>query len=1185
MRSMLRARWLFVGGIGGGALLAALILAACQSVLAAQKPAVVDGVPERVSYNWDVRPILAQNCFSCHGMDAKQRKAGLRLDDADVAHGKLPQNPRKRAVVPGAPGKSELYLRITAKDADVRMPPVDSHKTLSAHDVAVIKRWIEQGAKYERHWAYLPVREARPRRTEWDRRAVNPIDRYVYARLGAHGLAPAAEADRETLINRVSMDLTGLPPTLAEVDAFVADKSPDAYEKVVDRLLASPAYAERMASTWMDTARYADTNGYLFDGFSGVQYPYRDWVISAFQRNIPYDKFVTWQIAGDLLPNPTREQILATAFARAGKKSNEGGIIDEEYRVEYVNERAELMGTAFLGLTVQCAKCHDHKYDVISQKDYYSLGAFFNSVDEGGMQAAGPRVTPNGPTLAWPSAEQARVLAQKHAVVQARQAERDAAFEAARQAAARGAATDPAATVARSVAQAQQAYYPMETWDRNQPFDVVLNLLGGGGRNSAPAPAQRNARGGERAKGGPELQRVAMKAAPEPATPAAPPARPLATPPGRIAQDDLDAALAKAQKLGLPLKSLPQDKRGYLREKMVWSHSGVPGAPPAVISNGRFVAGPPGKGKALLVEDTVAEADKGVGLFDRTEPFSFDLWIRLDPKRRYDHADILHRGATDGLVPGAGYRLSVVDNRLRFILHNNQPYNSVEVITKAELPAGRWIHVAATYDGSSKAAGTKLYVDGAEAPSEVLHDRLTRTILPAGAGRSLYNGLAFGRQFAQPEFTKGGIDELRVFTRALTPVEVAWLNAPASLSKMKPREVRDQLDRIAAERDPRMVRAQAALKAALDDEQKAEAKVPQVLVLADRRQPRKSYLLERGVYDQHGPEVSVQALPRVFPFGQRYPKNRLGLAEWMFDPKHPLTARVYVNRLWQMHFGTGIVETVEDFGTQGANPTNPELLDYLAAEFLRSGWDIRHMNKLIVMSATYRQSSTITPDGLKLDPRNLYLARGPRYRLPAEMIRDNALAASGLLLNRVGGDSVFPYHPQAIWGETGFGYQAYPDDVPADQFHRRSLYSFVKRNAEFPSLAVFDLADRNASHPSRRISNTPLQSLVLLNDPQYREAYRKLAERVMKTTPAGDPQLTALFRLSTRRRPTPAELQDMRTFRDSRLARFAAHPDDARKLTAIGVAPVDPSVDRIQLAALSEVAAAVLNSPDAYSLH
>ena len=1217
---MARDKLFPLGGVVAGVFLVGGVLVACQTQFWTAQARSADGVPDRVDYNWDVRPILAQNCFSCHGMDAKHRKAGLRLDVADGAYGRLPQDDRKHAIVPGNPGRSELFVRVTTSDVDARMPPLDSHKTLSPHDIAVIERWIRQGAKYERHWAYLPVKAVKPKATDWNNRAVNQIDRYVYATLKDHGLAPSAEADRETLINRVTLGLTGLPPTLAQVDAFVTDKSPDAYEKVVDRLLASPAYAERMASTWMDTARYADSNGYLFDGFIAGQFPYRDWVISAFKRNIPYDQFVTWQLAGDLLPDATREQILATAFARAGKKSNEGGIIDEEYRVEYVNERAELVGKAFLGLTVGCAKCHDHKYDVISQADYYSMGGFFNSIDEGGRHAKDARSTPNGPTLAWPSAQQSHDVFEKHMAVMRRQNERDAAVRAARQTAAATSARDASVLMAQDLAGAQQAYYPMEVVDRTKPIDPVFAMADGSpgpgaqassGGGVRPGPArekprtklekamlklglkpgaggggamQRSARAasnegkvGSR-KAGAGLQKIGLKIAP-----AATFVRPQTTPRDKIAQDYLDAALDKANAEGLPLKNLPQVRSGFDAQKLVWSLSGVNGAAPAAISNPHFIDGPPGKGKALLIDDTTATADKDVGKFERTDAFSFDLWIKLAPKKVYDDVDILHRGATDGLAPGAGYRLSLAQNHLKFMLHNEAPYNAVEVVTQAPLPGGQWVHVAATYDGSSLAAGTKLYINGVEAPSKVEHDHLTRSITP-GRARYLYEGLQFGGQFAMPEFGKGAIDELRVFTKALSPMEVAYLHRPAMLNQMGADAVRAGVVDILAQNDPRVIAANANLRGALLDEQAVETKVPQVMVMGDRREVRPTYLLERGVFDQHGKQVPVQALPQVFPYADRFPRNRLGLAEWLFDPKNPLTSRVYVNRLWQMHFGTGIVETVDDFGTQGSTPSNPALLDYLAAEFMRSGWDIRRMNKLIVMSATYRQSSNITPEALKDDPRNTYLARGPRFRLPAEMIRDNALSASGLLVDKVGGDSVFPYHPQQIWGETGLGYQAYPEDVPADQYHRRTLYTFIKRNAEFPSLAVFDLADRNGSQVARKISNTPLQSLVLLNDVQYREAYRKLAERVMKTTADPDQQIVNLFRLSTRRRPTDKELTDLKRFKQTMLERFASHPQDAVKITALGVAPIDTAVNRVQLAALSEVAAIVLNSPDAYSI-
>ena len=1196
-------------GVAGLAAIA-LLISACQNYGTAKMAEGSPEVPDKISYNFDVRPVLSQNCFGCHGKGTQ--KAGLRLDEQKVATSELPENKGHRAITPGNPGKSELIKRISSTDPDFRMPPREAHKTLSPYEVALLTKWVKQGAKYEQHWAYTAPKEVKPSRTEWDKQAVNTIDNYIYNGLQKAKLRPSAEADRETLINRVTLDLTGLPPTLAEVDAFVADTSPNAYEKLVDKLLASDAYAERMAQTWMDVARYADTDGYLNDPDGRFQYPYRDWVISAFKRNIPYDRFVTWQLAGDKLPNPTKEQILATAFARQNAKSNENGLIDEEYRVTYVNERAELIGKAFLGLTVACAKCHDHKYDVISQADYYSMGGFFNSVDERGMAASGPTLDWPTPMQAARMAKAAKDTAAKEAAYRAVYAQATAAVQGRAAAATRS--PQLGAVLQASLIEAQQAYYPFESYYRASFEPLMIDpATQRGGRLvaykaaalalKAREDAEKAAKSGKPVGAKPGVVKAAAPMGRPPmggkpgmgkpgGAPAGGPPGPGALPPRdptakRIAQADLDRAVGLHLLAGKPV-DVPD---GSIRTKQLfvglkepllfWTPAGVPGAKPGAMNNGHPIQGPPGKGKAVLVEDTIGFADKDVGKFERTQPYSLDLWIKLRTDKRYDDVNILFNGNA--------YAIGLEDNHLTWAVVNSSPYGQINIKTKAELPTGKWIHVTATYDGTSKAAGLKLYQDGTPSETQMLHDNLTGSAMPRGGHTQFasYTGLSIGRTFGVPEFQKGGVDELRVFTRALKPIEVAYLHNAGSVKTAKPEAVVADLTAMLAEKDPRVVKAEAEWKAAVLAQQQARQGVKTLAVLKDSPTVRPTYLLTRGNYDQHGKEVPVQALPRVFDYGKKYPADRLGLTQWLFDPKHPLTSRVYVNRLWQLHFGAGIVETIEDFGTQGANPTNLPLLDYLAIEFRRSGWDIRHMQKLIVMSATYRQSSNIPRDLLEKDSRNFLLARGPRYRLPAEMIRDNALFAAGLLDKTIGGDAVFPYQPDGVWKGIGTGPNIYPDStvVPADQMHRRTMYTYVKRNALFPTLQVFDVADRNVSSVTRKISNTPLQALVLLNDPQYMEAYRKLAERTIKLNAANaDQQIVTMFRLATRRHPTSREMAVLKSYRAAEVARLQATPAEVKKILTIGVAPADGALDPIQVAAMTMTTAAVMNTPDAYSL-
>jgi hypothetical protein len=1165
----------FLTVLAGAALTAAL---AMTCVPLRQEETFAESLPARPDFNWDVRPILSQNCFACHGNHVQ--KAGLRLDVAEAAYGKIPDDPSRRAIVRGNPGSSELIRRITSDDVDYRMPPKETHKTLSERDVAILMRWIKQGAEYKQHWAYIPPKEKKPVRTPWDKQAINPIDRYVYAKLKTAGLAPSPEADRETLVNRVTLDLTGLPPSLQEVDAFLADDQPDAYERLVDRLLASRAYAERQTNIWLDVARYADSDGYLNDGEGRFQHPYRDWLITAFQRNLPYDQFVTWQLAGDKLPNATREQILATAFARAGKKSNEGGIIDEEYRVEYVNERTELVGKAFLGLTVGCAKCHDHKYDVISQADYYSMGGFFNSVDERGIHSGGGRATPMGPTLPWPTPKQARDQAAAQATIVAKEAEYRAALDTARKAGAAGVdalMSGPADTRAAFIDEASeaalQAYYPLDSGYKASFEPLMIErtpLLG-----EKPQPVAR------KTPPKPAIDRDADEEAPRPVAVAiADPDMPRVAgiEVSKALQDEVAKGLVVGNALAIPKRQLMV---GLKAELLYWTPSGLPKGEPGFFNNVALVDGV--KGKATLLNDSVVSFGKDSGQFERTQPYSLDIWVRLRAEEPYKEATILYNSSGRG---SSGYDLQVRGDRLQYNITHAAPYDMLTVESVQPLPRGRWIHITTTYDGNSRAAGMKLYVDGQPLETRVLHDRITGTARARGGHSQLgsYYGLASGKTFGRLELKDSAIDEMRVFARALQPVEVAYLHDPASLSKAKTDVVRAQLIEIVAARDPKVAAAWIELRRAREAEQQIASSIYKMMVLADAPQPRKTYVLERGIYDQYREEVPVQAPTRVFSWNDKLPRDRLGLTQWLLDPKHPLTSRVYVNRVWQNHFGVGIVETVEDFGAQGANPTNPALLDWLAIEFVRSGWDIKHLHKLMVMSATYRQSSDVSPMLAEKDPANRLLARGPRYRMPAEMIRDNALSASGLLVDKPGGDSVFPYQPPGVWDATGVGVHIYPTDVPDDQMHRRTMYTFMKRNALFPSLMVFDMADRNGSQVMRRISSTPLQALVLLNDTQYIEAYRKLAERALKMTPDRDQQIVGMFRLATRRRPSEVELAALKEYRANESARMAKAPAEARKLVSIGVAAADPKIDAVELAAMTLVTAAVMNTPDAYTL-
>jgi len=828
-----------------------------------------------------------------------------------------------------------------------------------------------------------------------------------------------------------------------------------------------------------------------------------------------------------------RRKMLATAFLRLNKRTSENGSIDEEYRVEYMVDRTNTVGTTFLGLTVGCARCHDHKYDPISQKDFYSLGAFFNNTDEPGYYTPGSTGVTAGPTLAWSDpATDATLAAANAGIRRAKAAYEDARATARREAAAAtGARTaaDIATRVQQSLAAGLVAYYPFE--------------------ETAPVPDDRlpSSRERNRRPSPPPL-------APEtlvrpPATP--PTAGPGARPPVRIPSD-------------------------LVRDALTSSPSATPGIGPAVLESASLKDGV--KGRAFYFDDTNRGVlAPGVGDFDRTQPFSLDLWI-LAPKV-YEDAMVLNNREND-FFGNAGYQLNLVRNQLRFDLMHSRAGNRIVVTSKAAVPTQRWSHVTITYDGSSRATGVALYIDGARADVEIISDNLTRSTLPNGGGTlgDEYLGLQFGKRFRMTALVGGAIDEIRVFKTALTPLEVAQLQSGAV-----GRPTEDAVMELWVASDPRVTTAAAQLAVAREAENQIISRTPEVMVMGDARVPRPSYVLLRGQYTDHGEQVTPRGLSQIFPWDEALPPNRLGLARWLFDPAHPLTARVFMNRLWQLQFGRALVETAEDFGTQGQVPSHPELLDWLAVSFRDSGWNVKRMVKQMVMSATYRQRSVVSDDLLKKDPTNVLLARFSRVRMPAEMVRDNALAASGLLVAKPGGPSAYPYQPDGIWdGLSGYVYPT-RDGVPDDDQHRRTMYSFIKRNAPHPALAAFDMPDRGSTTVRRQTSNTPLQALVLLDDPQFLEAYRVLAQRVMKGTPDRDSQLTMMFRLATRRRPMPSELGPMRAYYDAQVRRYTGDPGAATALITVGVAPVDPAVDPARLAALMNVTASVMNTGREYA--
>jgi len=1102
---------------------------------------------DAIDYNWHVRPILSENCFKCHGPDSGNRKAGLRLDLREAALGELPETPGKHAIVAGRAEVSVLMQRILAENPDDRMPPASEHKTLSANQVEILRRWINDGAEYKKHWAFIKPEVPAIPDTRFEQRVSNEIDRFVFERLESEGLSPSPEADRETLINRVSLTLTGLPPSLEDVDRFINDPSPDAYEQLVDRLLASPQYAEQMTAYWMDLARWSESDGFLDDHHDRFLWPWRDWVLAAFENNMPFDQFGTEQLAGDLIPNASKDQILATAFLRVGKRTTENGAIDEEYKAEYMVERTDnALGTAFMGLTVGCARCHDHKYDPISQKEYYELGAFFNSNDEPGVYAPGFSGIQGGPTLPWPSDEQtAQLEAAERQVVDRERAYRAAienatvanttrATELARN------ADETATAIRRSLAAGLAAYYTFDEIRPASPQDLA-----------PPRPPRI-----------PPDTLVELNRNP---FGAAPPAN--ETPEQRRRREQSELAM--------------RVPRTYNAEQLRLSASSTQGVGAAVIQAPILRDGV--KGQALFFDETnKGFLGRDVGWYDRTDPFSIDFWFYA--AQAYDNVPVLNH-VSEQNAGRTGYRIAVQNGRLWVSFAHSPPANMIALEGVDTFPVGVWTHITLTYDGSSRAAGAKVYVNGKPANMRVDHDSLTRSMLPWNSGDVFdpFVGLAFGTRFREKAPVDSGIDELRVFHRALVPIEVAFLHDDRALNDDLASRAQE-LNELLVANDQRVVDSLKELSSARDVANDIATAIPQVLVMGDAPRTTPTFVLERGVYSAHGAEVTPQGLAAVMEWDESLPGNRLGLTKWLFDSNNPLTARVFVNRMWQMHFGRGIVETAEDFGSQGSIPTHPELLDWLTVQFA-SNWDIKALHRLIVLSSTYKQVSVPSDDLLAKDPVNALYARGPRWRMTAEMIRDNALSVSGLLVNRLGGKSVKPYQPDGIWNPLNSFY-AYPaaDSVPQDEHHRRTLYTFVKRNALHPALKIFDFKNRTESIARRRSSNTPLQALALMNDPQYVEAYRSIATEALKYSTDADERLRRLYRLGTRTTARSQELDLLRDFYSRQISEFAGDTERAAKLLNVGVGAADPSLNAVELAAMTNVAALVMNSPEAYTV-
>jgi hypothetical protein len=997
------------------------------------------GADDTIDFNRDIRPILSNNCYLCHGFDEEGRQADLRLDHFDAATAQREDG--SVAIVPHDATKSLVMERIATDDADLRMPPPDSGKSLSPQQIELLRRWIDSGAQYDQHWSFVaPVRPELPtiKNRELPR---NAIDYFVLHRLDREGLAPSPAADKHTLIRRVALDVTGLPPTLAEQQQFLADTSPDAYEKMVDRYLASPHYGEQMAREWLDLARYADTNGYQYD-LERQQWVWRDWVIWAFNQNMPFDQFTIKQLAGDLLPDATPLDRLATGFNRNHPITIEGGVIDEEYRTEYVMDRLTTTGTTWLGLTLGCARCHDHKYDPISQREFYQLFAFFNQVPEKGLNGFDPKEKIPSPLAAGTLSDLQTQLAALEQAWQDEARAQDAAiakWEVDRQ-------TQPAN-------QTWQVLIPKSAGHvGGKPFQIegdgsVLASDPANGNNIFVIESETTLK---------QMTAIRLEALTHPSLPGGGP--------GRF--DNSNFVLSGFEATAISLKdSQQQQPVTFTRAVADYEQTGYPIAA-AIDAN-------PQSGWAV---DGPTKKEPRVAVFFADKPFGYVGGTRLVVRLRFESQHPRH---TMG-----------------------RPRLSVTEVANPDLGDG-------------------------VPPTEIV-----AILETAGSAR-----------------TPTQQDQLRHYFLRTYPTPKAF-------------QLQAQLDELRKEI--------AALTSA----------APDTMIMRELPKPRATHILKRGEYDKLDEPVSP-GVPSVFPpLPTDVPANRLALAKWLVDPQHPLTSRVAVNRLWQQIFGTGLVKTSEDFGLQGESPSHPELLDWLATEFISSGWDQKQLLKLMLTSATYRQSSNTTPELLERDPENLLLARGPRLRLSAETIRDQALFAAGLFNATIGGRSVYPYHPQGLWMEINNrpGYSKEYVQDKGDKLYRRSLYTFWKRTVPPPSMATFDAPEREYCVVRRSRTNTPLQAFVLLHDPQFVEAARHLAQKMMLE--GGGTFASRLqfgFTRMLARNPSDAEQAVFQKIYDSRLAMYRQDPNKGLALLAVGDSPRDQSLDVPEFAAWTTVAQVMLN--------
>lgn len=1058
-----------------------------------------DKIERKVDFNFDVQPILSDRCYHCHGPDEKSRKAGLRLDIEETAFSSLSSG--SKPFVSGNLYRSEVAHRILSEDPQKIMPTPESKLFLTPKEKAIILKWIEQGAEWKDHWAFSSTEIKDIEGNKFNNK-VNPIDFFIEKKLKEKGLEKSPPASREKLIRRVYFDLTGLPPSIKDIEAFIENKNPDAYEKMVDKLLQSDEYAERLTMDWLDLSRYADSHGLHADGLR-TMWPWRNWVLNAFKSNMPYDQFVTKQLAGDLLPNASRNDILPTAFNRNTPMTAEGGVIDEEWRLNYVFDRTETFSTAFLGLTMMCAKCHDHKFDPISQKDYYQLSAFFNQTRELGMTGDDGDF---GPLLMLPDDKKQKTLNKLQEQIKEKIKELELKKEELAE--------------VYSYANELNSKKILKSLDNDLIQKVTF-----------------------------ENYRFLKKKSPD-------------------------------------VSYIVQGEYGRNTSYIIDNDYNVTSNQSLEITDGvlgnAFYFGNQNNSDVIYLES--------IPNFEWTEPFSAAIWINTE-KRKKDFTQTIMgtTGGKNNYWRGWDMKLDD-DNRINFRLISSLPGNQIHVKTPDSLKINTWYHIAFSYDGSGDSSGLQLYINGDKISKLNLVNNLYKSIKPVSSSgireerRSLKLGENYDGSSGDNGIFIGKMDDLFIYDKPLSEYEVKVIfNSYQSEEK----EIKDEIIReYLVNEDPQIIKGEKELSNIKNQWLDEVSEVIEVMVMEDMEEQRTSYAYDRGLYTNKSYEVTANT-PSVLPdFQSDLPKNRLGLAKWLFQNENPLTSRVTVNRYWQMIFGRGIVSTPDDFGLQGMLPSHPELLDFLANYLKSENWDIKKLLKLMVTSETYKQSSNQNEEFALIDPDNIYLWKSNSYRLPAEMIRDNALAVSGLLVDKFGGPSVRPYQPKGLWREkSNFSIKLMNYEVSErdDDLYRRSLYTFIRRTSPPPSMSVFDAPTREVCTVKREITNTPLQALVLLNDPQYVEASRVLAEKIQLEAPNSVEESIAYgFQLCTSRKPNKEELDLLYDFYKKQYVKYKKNPKLADQIFKNGRKKRNLGLNKIKTAALTLVANTLLNHDEVY---